>query len=169
MKSLFTPSLTNLSLSYLSICIPPSRNPPFRLLGQFDYLHIKNSSAFRNYDRMTEWQDDRQDDRQRILDEYMIDFSMVYMYLLVQCTVSSCSCSVWVSNIVFSTGYTRNCINRVCRDVMHILCNCAKIKLTVWEWQGLICPLHKHLDLSSLSKFGDASFWCTKSAWQIFR
>jgi hypothetical protein len=69
-KSLFIPSLFN-----LSICIPPSRNPPFRLLGQFDYLNIKNSSAFRNCDRNTTgiWQDDRQDDRQRTLDKYMID------------------------------------------------------------------------------------------------
>ncbi len=53
--------------------IPPSRNPPCRLLGQFDYLNIKNSSAFRNYDRMTGWQDDRQEyDRQKTLDKYMI-------------------------------------------------------------------------------------------------
>jgi hypothetical protein len=52
-NSLFTPSLFNLPISYLNICIPPSRNPPFRLLGQFDYLNIKNSSAFRNYDRTT--------------------------------------------------------------------------------------------------------------------
>jgi hypothetical protein len=74
MISLFTPSLSNLSISYLSICIPPSPNPPSRLLGQFDYLNIKNSSTFRNCDRTTGiWQDDRQDDRQRILDEYMID------------------------------------------------------------------------------------------------
>ncbi len=62
-----------------SICIPPSRNPPFRLLGQFDYLNIKNSSAFLNYYRMTGRQEydrnmtGRQDDRKRILDEYMID------------------------------------------------------------------------------------------------
>ena len=77
MISLSTPSLSNLSISYLSICIPPSRNPPFRFLGQFDYLNIKNNSAFLNYDRNTTgiWQDDRQDDRQRILDEYMIDVS----------------------------------------------------------------------------------------------
>ena len=59
--------------------IPPSRNPPFCLLGQFDYLNIKNSSAFRNYDRTTGIRQEydrmtgRQDDRQRILDEYMIN------------------------------------------------------------------------------------------------
>ncbi len=51
--------------------IPPSPNPPSRFLGQFDHKNTKNSSAFRNNDRnMTGiWQDDRQ----RILDEYMID------------------------------------------------------------------------------------------------
>ncbi len=42
MISLFTPSLSNLPPSYLSICSPPSRNPSFPLLGQFDYLNIKN-------------------------------------------------------------------------------------------------------------------------------
>ncbi len=75
MISPFTPSLSNLSISYLSICIPPSRNHPSRLLGQLDNENIKNSSAFRNYDRRTGiWQDDRQEyDRQRTLDEYMID------------------------------------------------------------------------------------------------
>ncbi len=36
MKSLFIPCLYDLSLSYLSLSIPPSRNPPSRLLGQFD-------------------------------------------------------------------------------------------------------------------------------------
>ena len=52
MKSLFTPSLFNLPISYLSISIiPPSLNPLSRLLGQFDYYNLKNSSAFRNYDR----------------------------------------------------------------------------------------------------------------------
>ena len=55
MKSLFTPSLFNLSISYpiytvynLSICIPPSRNPPSRLLRQFEFLNMKNSSALKN-------------------------------------------------------------------------------------------------------------------------
>jgi hypothetical protein len=73
-KSLFPHSLPDLSLSYLSIHIPPSPNPQSRLLGQFDYKNLKNNRAFRNYDRnMTGRQDDRQDDRQRILDEYMID------------------------------------------------------------------------------------------------
>jgi hypothetical protein len=73
-KSLFTSSLFSLSFSYLSICIPPSRNPPSRLLRQFEFLNIKNSSAFCNYDRMTGRQEyDRTKDRQRILDEYMID------------------------------------------------------------------------------------------------
>jgi hypothetical protein len=75
MKSLFTPSLFNLPISYLPICIPPSRNPPSSLLGQFDYQNIKNSSAFRKYDRnMTGRQEyDRTKDRQRILGKYMID------------------------------------------------------------------------------------------------
>ncbi len=74
--------------SYLSISndlIPPSRNPPSRLLRQFEFLNIKNSSAFRKYDRMTGWQEyDRTKDRQRILDEYMID----------ECTLSWCGCLV---------------------------------------------------------------------------
>ncbi len=74
MKSLFTPSLFNLPISYLPSVIPPSTNPPSRLLGQFHCQNIKNSSAFRNYDR----QDDRnmtgrQDERQRTLGKYMID------------------------------------------------------------------------------------------------
>ncbi len=79
MISLFTPSLCNLSLSYLSISIPPSPNPPSCLLGQFEFLNIKNSSAFRKYDRTTGiWQDDRKEydrtkDRQRTLGKYMID------------------------------------------------------------------------------------------------
>ncbi len=81
MISLFTPSLCivcNLSLSYLSLSIPPSPNPPSCLLGQFEFLNIKNSSAFRKYDRMTGRQEyDRTKDKQRILDEYIIDFGFL--------------------------------------------------------------------------------------------
>jgi hypothetical protein len=38
------------------------------------YLRRTQSELSCNYDRMTGWQDDRQDDRQRILDEYMINY-----------------------------------------------------------------------------------------------
>ncbi len=60
--------------------IPPSRNPPSRLLGQFEFLNIKNSSAFRKYDRTTGRQDDRKEydrtkDRQRTLGKYMINMN----------------------------------------------------------------------------------------------
>jgi hypothetical protein len=85
MKSLFTPSLSNLSISYLSICIPPSRNPPFRLLRQFEFLNIKNSSAFRKSDRMTGRQEyDRTKDRQRILGKYMIDANICVLQVRFQ-------------------------------------------------------------------------------------
>ncbi len=86
-KSIHHPP-SSISLSPISpSVILPSRNPPSRLLGQFDYYNIKNSSAFRNYDRnMTGRQDDRQDDRQRILDEYMIDLTLnLILLLLVKC------------------------------------------------------------------------------------
>ncbi len=52
-KSLHTLPLQNFSISYPPSLIPPSTNPPSRLLGQVDYKNIKNSSAFRNYDRNT--------------------------------------------------------------------------------------------------------------------
>jgi hypothetical protein len=75
LKSLHTLPLQSVP-SYLSISlIPHSPNPPSCLLGQFDCQNIKNSSAFRNYDRnMTGRQEyDRTKDRQRTLDKYMIN------------------------------------------------------------------------------------------------
>ncbi len=100
MKSLFTPSLPNLSISHLSICIHPSRKPSFRLLGQFDYLNIKNSSAFRNYDRTTGIRQEydrttgRQDDRQRTLDKYMVNESRGSMNVCESCRMSHKFCDV---------------------------------------------------------------------------
>ncbi len=66
----------NLHVSHKQSIILSHSPPPFypflispsHLLGQFDYQIIKNSSAFRYYDTMTEWQNDRQ----RTLDKYMI-------------------------------------------------------------------------------------------------
>jgi hypothetical protein len=58
--------------------IPPSTNPPSRLLGQFDYLNIKNSSAFRNNDRqddrMTGWQTGWQTEDPRWIYDRLVGF-----------------------------------------------------------------------------------------------
>jgi hypothetical protein len=80
MISLFTPSLPDLSLSYLSIHIPPispSISLPLQTISLVS-LVILTTKTKRIAERsaiMTGRQDDRQEyDRQRTLDKYMIDY-----------------------------------------------------------------------------------------------
>jgi hypothetical protein len=87
------------SVSFLSLHLhinPPSPSPPSRFLGQFDHKNIKNSSGFRNYDCGDRNMTGRQDDRQRILDKYMID--VVTTYHLCVLDVFSISKQIFIQN-----------------------------------------------------------------------